>query len=95
MTSRGNTAAVVLSGHVSLQEVGLSVVNRFASGAVPPQRNAVVSGDAAVGSHDETLSAKDNLAAPNTVVRGSKLDYPTKARCGFVNTALADKKVRW
>jgi uncharacterized protein involved in outer membrane biogenesis len=74
-----NTVAVPLSGHLSLQEVGLAGVNRFAPGTIPPQTDAVISGDTAVGSQNETLSAKGNLTFQNTIVRGSKLDYPIKA----------------
>jgi uncharacterized protein involved in outer membrane biogenesis len=74
-----NTAAVPLSGHLSLQEVGLAGVNRFAPGTIPPQTDSVVSGDTAVGSQNETLSAKGNLTFQNTIVHGSKLDYPIKA----------------
>lgn len=39
----------------------------------------MISGDTDVGSQNETLSAKGNLTLQNTMVHGSKLDYPIKA----------------
>ncbi|MFL6350390.1 MAG: AsmA family protein [Bryobacteraceae bacterium] len=75
-----NAAAAPLSGHLTLQQVGLSGLNRFAPGTMPPQTDAVASGDTDIGSQNERLSAKGNLTLQNTVVRGSKLDFPIKAQ---------------
>ncbi len=75
----GNSAATPVDGHISLQEVSLAGANRFASGVLPPQTDAVLTGAADVTSQAEQLSAKGDLNIQNAVLRGAKLDFPIKA----------------
>ncbi len=74
-----NSAATPVDGHISLQEVSLAAANRFAAGTLPPQTDAVASGDADVNSQATQLSAKGNLKLQNVVLKGSRLDFPISA----------------
>lgn len=76
----GNSAATPIDGHISLEEVSLAAANRFASGVLPPQTDAVLTGAADVTSRAEQLSAKGDLNVQNAVLRGAKLDFPIKAK---------------
>ena len=76
----GNTAALPLNGHLALEEVSLAAVNRFAAGAIPPATDTVASADADIASQGSIVSAKGDLKLQDTVVRGSKLDFPVTAR---------------
>lgn len=76
----GNSAATPIDGHISLQEVSLAAANRFSAGALPPQTDAVASGDADITSQAEQLSAKGDLKLQNAILRGAKLDFPIDAR---------------
>ncbi len=75
----GNSSATPLDGHLSLQEVSLAAVNKFASGALPPNTDSTASGDADISSQGPVLSAKGDLKLQNTTLRGSKLDFPINA----------------
>lgn len=75
----GNSAATPIDGHISLQEVSLAAANRFASGVLPPQTDAVLTGAADVTSQGPQLSAKGDLNVQNATLRGAKLDFPIKA----------------
>src|SRR5581483_7052565 len=74
-----NSAATPVDGHISLQEVSLAAANRFAAGTLPPQTDAIASGDADVNSQATQLSAKGNLKLQNVMLKGSKLDFPINA----------------
>jgi uncharacterized protein involved in outer membrane biogenesis len=74
------SSATPLDGHISLQEVSLAAFNRFSAGALPPQTDAVASGDADISSQGSRLSAKGDLKLQNAVLRGSKIDFPISAR---------------
>ncbi len=87
----GNTAAVPVSGRVSVQEVSLAAINRFTSGAVPPNTDAVTSGDANVTSENEAISCKGNLKLVNAVIRGNKLAYPVEAQYDLTADRKQDK----
>ncbi len=76
----GNSAATPIDGHISLQEVSLAGANRFAAGALPPNTDGVISGDADVSSQNEQLSAKGDLKVQNATLRGAKLDFPMTAK---------------
>ncbi len=78
-----NSAATPVDGHISLQEVSLAAANRFAAGTLPPQTDAVLSGDADVASQGTQLSAKGNLKAENVTAKGSKIDFPISSEFDF------------
>ncbi len=75
----GNSAATPVDGHLSLQEVSLAAVNKFAAGTLPPQTDTTASGDADIKSQSSMLSAKGDLKLQNSTLRGSKLDFPINA----------------
>ena len=87
----GNMAAAPLNGHLSVQEVSLASANRFASGAIPPNTDAVTSGDADVTSENETLSCKGNLKLDKAVIHGTKLAYPVEAQYDLTADRKQDK----
>lgn len=64
-----------ISGHLSIEQVSLAGVNRFAYGAVPPDMNSVASGEADIHSLADVLSCKGTLRLENTVLHGAKMDY--------------------
>ncbi|HEY3938879.1 MAG TPA: AsmA family protein [Bryobacteraceae bacterium] len=68
-----------MSGHLALQQVSLSAVNRFAAGTIPPQTDTVASGDADISSEGDSLTGKGGLKLENTIIHGAKLDYPISA----------------
>jgi len=68
-----------LSGHLSIQQVSLAGVNRFAYGTIPPDMNSVISGDADIHSLADVLSCQGTLKLENSVLKGVKLDYPIAA----------------
>jgi AsmA protein len=69
-----------VDGHVSLKHVSLSGVNRFAAGAIPPQTDTVATGEADVTEGSSGLGLKGDLKLENTIIRGSKIDYPIQAK---------------
>ncbi|MBV9267237.1 MAG: AsmA family protein [Acidobacteriaceae bacterium] len=73
----GNTP---LAGKLSIQEVALAGLNAVLNGAIPPQTDAVASGDATINSANDDVSCKGNLTLTNAVVRGSRVAYPIEAQ---------------
>jgi AsmA protein len=67
-------------GHLSLEQVSLSAVNRFAAGALPANTDSVLSGGTDVDTSGGKIGAKGDLEMENTMIRGSKLDYAVKAK---------------
>jgi AsmA protein len=78
-----NSAATPVDGHVSLQEVSVAGFNHISPGAIPPQTDAVLSGDADITSQGTQLSAKGNLKAQNVIAKGSKIDFPISSDFDF------------
>jgi uncharacterized protein involved in outer membrane biogenesis len=75
----GAMSALPISGRLSLEQVTLSGVNRFAAGTIPAGTDTTASGDADVSSQGEVLACKGDLKLENTVVHNAKLDYPITA----------------
>ncbi|HEY1216178.1 MAG TPA: AsmA family protein [Bryobacteraceae bacterium] len=75
----GNAAATPITGKLSFQQVSLAGINTLVPGTVPPQTDAIATGDANVNTMNETLSVKGNLKLDNAVVRGRKVDFPITA----------------
>ena len=74
-----NSDAVPVNGHVSVQEVSLAGLNSVAAGAIPPNTDAVLTGDANITSANQDLACKGNLKLANPVIQGAKLNYPIDA----------------
>ena len=72
----GSSAATPIDGHISLQEVSLAAANRFSAGALPPQTDAVASGDADITSQAEQLSAKGDLKIQKRCHAGRQTRFP-------------------
>ncbi len=64
-----------VTGHLSMQQVSLAAINRFAYGTFPPDTNSVATGEADINSMADVLGCKGNLHLENTTVNGAKLDY--------------------
>jgi len=64
-----------IAGHLSIEQVSLAAVNQFASGTLPPDTNAIASGDADITSLADVLACKGTLRLENTVLNGAKMDY--------------------
>ena len=65
-----------VTGHVSIEQVSLAGINKFASGTIPADTDSVVSGEADVSSLADVLACKGNLRLENTTLNGAKMDYP-------------------
>ncbi|HEY1948088.1 MAG TPA: AsmA family protein [Bryobacteraceae bacterium] len=85
------TSSVPVDGHLSLQQVSLSGVNRFAAGTIPPATDTVASGDADVNSQGDVISCKGDLKLENTIVHGAKLDYPISANYDLTSDRKQNK----
>jgi AsmA protein len=76
---QGQNAGLPVNGHLTLDQVSLAAVNRFSAGALPPHTDTVASGKADIDSSGNTLACKGDLKLENTIIHGSKIDYPIEA----------------
>jgi uncharacterized protein involved in outer membrane biogenesis len=91
LTPASSTAIPAVVGHLSLEQVSLAGVNRFAAGALPANTDSVLSGGTDVDTSGGHLSAKGDLDMEQTAIRGSKLDYPIKAKYELSADQIFDK----
>ena len=75
----GHTAAIPVSGHLSLQQISLKGLNSVTGGALPPNTEASISGNANLSSQNNVIACKGNLRLNNPVVQGAKMNYPIEA----------------
>jgi uncharacterized protein involved in outer membrane biogenesis len=68
-----------LAGHLSIEQVSLGGINKFAPGTIQSGTDSVISGEADIDSLADVLSCKGNLKLENTVLHGAKMDYPITA----------------
>jgi uncharacterized protein involved in outer membrane biogenesis len=68
-----------IAGHLSLAQISLAAVNRFASGTLPADTDSMASGEADLSTLADVLSCKGGLKLENTTLNGAKLDYPISA----------------
>ncbi|MBV9611046.1 MAG: AsmA family protein [Acidobacteriaceae bacterium] len=87
----GNTAALPINGHFSLEEVSLAGVNRFSPRTVPENTDSVASGDGTISSEGQVVACKGSLKLVNTVIRGAKLDYPIDAQYDLSDDRKVDR----
>ena len=80
LTQGSNSSIPPVIGHVTLQQVSLASINRFAAGALPAQTDSVLSGSTDVDTSGGKIGAKGDLEMAETTIRGSKLDYAIKAK---------------
>jgi uncharacterized protein involved in outer membrane biogenesis len=64
-----------VSGHLSIEQVSLAAVNRFAAGTIPADTDSVASGEADINSLADVVGLKGNLKLENTTINGAKIDY--------------------
>src|SRR5690242_12301995 len=75
-----NAGLPPVNGKLSLDEVSLAAVNRFAAGTLPPKTDTVASGKADIDTSGNTIGAKGDLKLENTVIHGSKIEYRSEER---------------
>ncbi len=68
-----------IQGHLSIKQASLAAINQFNSGSLPPDTNAILSGEADIHSMADVVSAKGNLKMDDTVLKGAKMGYPINA----------------
>lgn len=73
----GNTP---LDGKLSVQQVSLAGLNAVVNGAIPPQTDAVASGETTIQSAGDNVSCKGGITLSNPVVRGARVAYPIEAQ---------------
>ena len=81
-----------VSGHLSIEQVSLAAVNKFASGTIPADSDSVASGEADINSVADVLACKGNLKLENTTLNGAKIDYPITSTYNFEDD-LKQKKL--
>ena len=77
---QGEIAATPIDGRLSLKRVSLSSFSRFMKSDIPPNTDAVASGDADVKTENSIISCKGSLRLENTSIRGNQLGYPIEAK---------------
>lgn len=70
------TQATPVDGRISIEEVALAGLNSISAGSIPPNTDAVATGQATVTSQGGTIGAKGTLDLNNAVIQGKKLDAP-------------------
>ena len=85
-----HAADTPVSGRLSLQEVSLAGFSSFTHGAIPPQTDATISGNADVSTAAENLGAKGSLKLSNIVIRGSKLAFPINVQFDAADNRQTD-----
>ena len=87
----GQTAAATpIHGHLTADQLSLSAINRFAPGTLPSDADAVLTAAADVSSQGSNVSCKGDLKLTDTVVRGSKLDFPIASKYDLTLDRAAD-----
>jgi uncharacterized protein involved in outer membrane biogenesis len=81
-----------INGHLSIEQVSLAGINKFASGTIPAGTDSVASGEADINSLADVLACKGNLKLENTTLKGAKIDYPITATYA-VEDDLKQKKL--
>ena len=75
-----NGGAPPVVGDLSLEEVSLAGVNRFAAGTLPANTDATLSGSTHMDTSGGKVAAKGDLKMTDTTIRGAKLEYPIEAK---------------
>ncbi|MBV8553400.1 MAG: AsmA family protein [Acidobacteriaceae bacterium] len=65
-----------VNGQLSIQEVSMAGLNSVAAGAIPPNTDAVASGNATITSGGGSIACKGNLTLDKAVIRGARVSYP-------------------
>jgi uncharacterized protein involved in outer membrane biogenesis len=86
-----DTNSMPVNGHLSLQDVSLAAVNRFAPGTLPPQTDGIATGDADINSQATAITAKGDLKLRDAVLRGAKLNFPMSARYDLTDERAQNK----
>jgi len=81
---------IPVDGKITLQEVTLSGITRFAAGTLPPNTDATASGEADISSSNDVLQTKGNLRLTGATVKGSKIDYPVEATFNLSDNRKTD-----
>jgi AsmA protein len=69
-----------VDGQLSIEQVALAGLNSIAAGSIPPNTDAVATGQAVVSSQGGTIGAKGTLNLANAVIQGKKLDAPINSQ---------------
>jgi uncharacterized protein involved in outer membrane biogenesis len=86
-----NAEATPIDGNVSLQEVSLAGLNSVDAGAIPPNTDASMSGNANIASANGAIACKGTLTLTNAVVRGAKVNYPVDAQYDLTLKPVTDQ----
>ncbi|MBV8570127.1 MAG: AsmA family protein [Acidobacteriaceae bacterium] len=72
--------ATPIDGRLTVEQVSLAGFNSVTGGSIPPNTDAVTSGNADVRSSNGTVSCKGNLTLTNAVIQGARLNYPIESQ---------------
>lgn len=87
----GSVASTPVDGTVSLEEVTLSGLSKFAAGSLPPNTDGTASGEATLKSDNENLKLDGKLKLADAVIKGSKLGYPIEANFDVTDNRKNDQ----
>jgi uncharacterized protein involved in outer membrane biogenesis len=80
-----------IEGRLTVNEVSLDGINKFASGALPAGTDATATGEADINTLADVVSCKGNMKLENTTLNGSKMDYPITANYNLENDTKQKK----
>jgi uncharacterized protein involved in outer membrane biogenesis len=72
----GTSEPTAINGKLTFQEVSLAGLNSVHGGTIPANTDASMSGNANISSANGAITCKGDLILSNSVVRGSKVNYP-------------------
>jgi uncharacterized protein involved in outer membrane biogenesis len=75
-----NTQATPVDGQLSIEQVALAGLNSIASGTIPPNTDAIATGQAIISSGSGIVGVKGTLNLENVIVQGKKLGAPINAQ---------------
>jgi AsmA protein len=75
-----NTQATPVDGQLSIEQVALAGLNSVASGTIPPNTDAMATGQAIISSGSGIVGVKGTLNLENAIVQGKKLNAPINAQ---------------
>jgi uncharacterized protein involved in outer membrane biogenesis len=86
----GPPSEIPINGNFKFDQVTLSGLTKFYSGAIPPNTDSTITGKGSVNTEGETASLKGNLQLEGTTIKGVKIGYPIEAKYDLADNRKTD-----
>jgi uncharacterized protein involved in outer membrane biogenesis len=86
----GPPSEIPIHGTFNFDEVTLSGITKFASGAVPLNTDSTITGKGSIKTTAETAALKGDLKLENTTIKGVKIGYPIEAQYDVTDNRKTD-----